>query len=71
MVKSEVVRKEGVVEEALPGLTFRVLLNDGGSVLAHLAGKMRIHRIRVIEGDQVLVEMPAEDSERGRITYRK
>ena len=65
-----VIRKEGVVEEALPGATFRVKCDDDSLVLAHLAGKMRIHRIRIIEGDRVTLELPDENSERGRIVYR-
>lgn len=71
MGKNEVFRKEGIVEEALPGTTFRILCDDDTKVLAHLAGKMRIHRIRIIEGDRVIVELPDETSERGRIVYRK
>ncbi len=61
---------EGVVREALPGLSFRVELKEGGSmVLAHLAGKMKLHRIRVLPGDRVLVEM-GPDGRRGRIVRR-
>lgn len=66
----DVVKKEGVVEKALPGTTFRVKCDDGASVLAHLAGKMRVHRIRIIEGDRVTLELPDEKSERGRIVFR-
>ena len=62
-------RKEGVVEEALPAMTFRVRLGDGEKVLAHLAGKMRLHRIRVLAGDRVLMEM-SPDGRRGRIVRR-
>lgn len=61
-------RKEGVVEEALPGTLFRVRLGDR-IVLAHLAGKMRIHHIRILPGDRVLMEM-SPDGGRGRITRR-
>jgi len=62
---------EGIVKEALPGLTFRVVLRDkpDSEVLAHLAGKMKIHNIRVLPGDRVLVEM-GPDGRRGRIVRR-
>lgn len=71
MGKNDVVRKEGVVEETLPGATFRVRCDDDTKVLAHLAGKMRVHRIRIIEGDNVILELPDEKADRGRIVYRK
>lgn len=64
--------EEGIVREALPGLTFRVRLNKSKSeeeILAHLAGKMKIHNIRVLPGDRVLVEM-GPDGKRGRIVRR-
>jgi translation initiation factor IF-1 len=70
MVKNRGIQKEGIVEEANPGLLFRVRLDDGGEVLAHLAGKMKINYIRVIPGDRVIVEMPDESSKRGRIIRR-
>ncbi|MBI4084915.1 MAG: translation initiation factor IF-1 [Candidatus Liptonbacteria bacterium] len=61
---------EGLVEEALPGLNFRVRLNgESETVLAHLSGKMRIHNIRVLPGSRVLVEM-GPDGRRGRIVRR-
>lgn len=63
-------QQEGVVVEALPNANFRVELNDGGEILlAHLAGKMRIHFIRILTGDRVLVEL-SPDGTRGRIIYR-
>lgn len=62
-------RKEGVVEEALPGLTFKVRLEDGQEILAHLAGRLRLHHIRVLQGDRVSLEM-SPDGERGRIVRR-
>ncbi|MDP3975069.1 MAG: translation initiation factor IF-1 [Candidatus Jorgensenbacteria bacterium] len=66
------IRLEGVVEEALPGLTFRVTLKEKGTgVLAHLGGKMKINRIRVIPGDTVTVEMSPYDLTRGRIVRRQ
>lgn len=64
------IKFEGIVEESLPGLLFRVKLESGKEVLAHLAGKMKMHYIRVIPGDRVLVEMPAPDDRRGRIIRR-
>lgn len=60
---------EGVVTEALPNTLFRVELEDGKEVLAYISGKMRIHRIRILVGDKVKLEMPPE-SDRGRIVYR-
>ncbi|MBU2101444.1 translation initiation factor IF-1 [Patescibacteria group bacterium] len=61
---------EGTVVEALPGATFRVKLADEREILAYLAGKMRIRRIRILPGDRVKIEMPDSNSERGRITWR-
>ena len=65
------VAEEGIVKEALPGLMFRVALKakPDGVILAHLAGKMKIHNIRVLPGDRVLVEI-SPDGERGRIVRR-
>lgn len=60
---------EGVVEEALPALSFRVRLREGQEILAHLAGRMRLHRIRVLPGDRVLLEL-SPDGRRGRIVRR-
>ena len=71
MASQALIRKEGIVQEALPATTFRVLLDDGNEVLAHLAGKLRFNRIRILPGDRVIVEMATEDSPRGRIVYRK
>lgn len=70
--ESRTIRMEGIVEEALPGLTFRVTLKEKGTtVLAHLGGKMKINRIRVIPGDTVVVEMSPIDLTRGRIVRRQ
>ena len=63
-------RKEGQVIEALPSTFFKVKLNDGGEVLAVLSGKMRLHRITILPGDKVLVEMTPYDDKKGRIVYR-
>jgi len=62
-------RKEGVVEQALPGLTFKVRLPDDREILAHLAGRLRLNHIRVLPGDRVSMEM-SPDGERGRIVRR-
>jgi len=62
---------EGVVEEALPSTTFRVKLDDGREVLAHLSGKLRLNFIRILAGDRVVVELSPYDESRGRIVYRK
>jgi len=70
-IKEEKIRKEGMVVESLPNATFRVSLNEDGSiVLAHLAGKLRINRIKILPGDKVTVELTPYDKTRGRITYR-
>ena len=66
---SKMLRIEGVVEEALPSLLFRVRINEK-QILAHLAGRLKINHIRVIPGDKVLVEMASAEDERGRIVRR-
>lgn len=63
-------RKEGQVIEALPSTFFKVKLDEGKEVLAVLSGKMRLHRITILPGDRVLVEMTPYDEEKGRIVYR-
>ena len=70
MEGKNVVRAEGIVEEALPATTFRVRLDDGNQVLAHLAGRMRLHYIRIVPGDRVQLEFSAYDPTRGRIVRR-
>ncbi len=67
--ESAVPRQEGRVEEALPGLSFRVRLENNQEVLAHLSGKMRLNNIRVSPGNRVLIEM-GPDGRRGRIVRR-
>lgn len=69
--KKESIEFEGVVEEALPNAFFRVKLDTGQTVLAHLSGKMRVRYIRVLPGDRVVVELSPYDLTRGRIVYRK
>jgi translation initiation factor IF-1 len=70
MAKQEAIELEGTVNEVLPNATFRVALTNGHDVLATLAGKMRQHRIRVLAGDRVTVEVSPYDLSRGRITFR-
>uniref|UniRef100_A0A832E214 Translation initiation factor IF-1 n=1 Tax=candidate division WWE3 bacterium TaxID=2053526 RepID=A0A832E214_UNCKA len=69
-LSAEKVEKSGVVRETLPNATFRVDLEDGREVLAHISGKMRLHRIKVLPGDSVRVEISPYDPDRGRIVYR-
>jgi translation initiation factor IF-1 len=70
-MKKEAIRKEGVVIEGLPNATFKVKLDDGPEILAHISGKMRIHFIRILAGDRVTVELSPYDETRGRIVYRE
>lgn len=70
MAKKEAIEVEGVVSEALPNATFKVELGNGHEVLAHISGKMRVHYIRILPGDRVLVELSPYDLSRGRVTYR-
>tara|TARA_Y100000310_G_C20172216_1_gene574203 strand:+ start:322 stop:540 length:219 start_codon:yes stop_codon:yes gene_type:complete len=64
------IEVKGTVEELLPATTFRVKLESGQLIIAHLSGKMRMHRIRLSIGDQVKVEMTPYDLTKGRITFR-
>jgi len=64
------IRKMGIVLETLPSTNFRVQLDDGRSILCHLAGKLRLNRIKILPGDRVSVEMSPYDDKRGRIVYR-
>ncbi len=68
--KKDVIEAEGTVIEALPNAMFRVQLESGHSVLAHISGKMRMYYIRILLGDRVTVELSPYDLTRGRITYR-
>jgi translation initiation factor IF-1 len=70
MPKKNVIEVEGTVKEALPNAVFRVELANGHKVLAHASGKMRLHFIRILPGDRVLVELSPYDLTRGRVTYR-
>jgi len=70
-VAKEVINVDGVVVELLPNTMFRVKLENGHEVLAHISGKMRLHFIRILPGDTVTMEMSPYDLSKGRITYRK
>ena len=70
MAKEEPIEVEGIVVEPLPNVMFRVKLENGHVVLAHISGKMRMHYIRILPGDRVTVELSPYDLSRGRITYR-
>ncbi len=70
MSKEEAIQVEGTVVEALPNAMFRVELENGHRLLAHVAGKMRMHFIRILPGDKVSVELSPYDLTRGRITFR-
>ena len=70
MPKEEAIEVEGTVVELLPNAMFRVELDSGHRVLAHICGKMRVHYIKILHGDKVKVELSPYDLTRGRITYR-
>lgn len=70
MVKSDAIRLQAKVTEALPNAVFRVELENGHKILAHVSGKMRMHFIRILPGDVVTVEMSPYDLSRGRIVLR-
>jgi len=70
MAKEESIEVEGTVVEPLPNAMFRVELENGHRVLAHISGKMRMHFIKILPGDRVTVELSPYDLTRGRITYR-
>jgi translation initiation factor IF-1 len=68
--KEDAIELEGTVIEPLPNAMFKVELENGHKVLAHISGKMRMHYIRILPGDKVIVEVSPYDLTRGRITYR-
>ena len=70
MAKDDVIEMEGTVVETLPNTMFRVQLENGHIVIAHISGRMRKHYIRILTGDKVKVEMTPYDLTKGRITYR-
>lgn len=70
MAKEESIEVEGTIIEPLPNAMFRVELDNGHKVLAHISGKMRMHFIKILPGDRVTVQLSPYDLTRGRITYR-
>ncbi|MDQ2732780.1 MAG: translation initiation factor IF-1 [Armatimonadota bacterium] len=70
MSKEQAIQVEGTVKETLPNATFRVQLQSGHEVLAHIGGKLRMNFIKVLPGDRVLVELSPYDLSRGRVIYR-
>ena len=70
MKKKEIIELEGKVVEALPNAVFRVKIDSGQEILAHIAGRLRMHRIRILPGDRVRLEVTPYDLTRGRITRR-
>jgi len=68
--KKDIIEVEGTVVEPLPNAMFRVELKNGVKILAHVSGKIRMHFIRILPGDRVLVELSPYDLTKGRITYR-
>ncbi|MGH8530200.1 MAG: translation initiation factor IF-1 [Nevskiales bacterium] len=70
MGKEDVIEMDGTVIEALPNTTFRVQLENGHTVIAHISGKMRKHYIRILRGDKVKVELTPYDLTKGRISFR-
>ena len=70
MSKEDTIQMEGVVNEVLPDTRFRVELENGHVIIAYMAGKMRKHRIRILAGDKVSIELTPYDLSKGRITFR-
>jgi translation initiation factor IF-1 len=70
VAKEDTIEMEGVVSEVLPDTRFRVGLDNGHSIIAYVSGKMRKHRIRILAGDRVSIELTPYDLDKGRITFR-
>ncbi|HRI26928.1 MAG TPA: translation initiation factor IF-1 [Chitinophagales bacterium] len=70
MAKQDLIKQDGIVTESLGNAKFRVRLENGHELITHIAGKMRMHYIRILPGDKVSVEMSPYDLTKGRITYR-
>lgn len=70
MSKQSVIKQDGVIIEALSNAMFRVQLENGHEIIAHISGKMRMHYIKILPGDKISVEMSPYDLTKGRITYR-
>lgn len=71
MSKKDLIELEGKVVEVLPNATFKVKLENGHEILAHISGKLRMNYIRILQGDRVTVELSPYDLTKGRITWRK
>lgn len=71
LAKEDVIEVEGIVIEPLPNAMFKVELENGHQILAHVSGKLRMHFIRILTGDKVVIQLSPYDLTRGRITYRK
>ena len=70
MAKQDLIKLDGIITEALSNAMFRVKLENGNEIVAHISGKMRMHYIKILPGDKVAVEMSPYDLDKGRITYR-
>lgn len=70
MAKEDMIEMQGLVDEVLPDTRFRVSLENGHTIIAYMAGKMRKHRIRILAGDKVSIELTPYDLSKGRITFR-
>ncbi|MBI2427989.1 MAG: translation initiation factor IF-1 [Bacteroidota bacterium] len=70
MSKQDAIKVDGVITDTLPNASFRVKLDNGHEILAHISGKMRMHYIKILVGDKVTVELSPYDLTKGRITYR-
>jgi translation initiation factor IF-1 len=70
LVKQDSIKVDGIITDILPNTTFKVKLENGHEILAHISGKMRMHYIRILQGDKVSVELSPYDLTKGRITYR-
>ena len=70
MAKDDVIEVDGIVKEALPNATFRVELENGHIILCHIAGRMRMHYIKILQGDKVKIELTPYSLDKGRITCR-
>jgi translation initiation factor IF-1 len=70
MAKENTIKIDGVIKEALPNATFKVELENGHIILAHVSGKMRMHYIKMVPGDKVKIEISPYDLSKGRIVYR-
>ena len=70
MAKQQSIKMDGTILETLPNASFKVELENGHKILAHISGKMRMHFIKILPGDKVTVELSPYDLSRGRITYR-